>query len=236
MSDLDEVALRRHLPDRALRSYPALLSTEAEALAWARSGAPHGAVVVAGYQVSPRGRGGFPWDIPPESGLGFSLVLRPPLAAHREGWLYVIGGLGLAETLSGDCLVEWPDQVIRDGDRRAALSVQAGLGLLEVEWAVVNIMVAETSPPRGVLIGEIIGQIETLLDEEPEPVLDRYRDRLLTLGREVTASLMPLGPTSPRIEGMAVDVGEDGSLVVETAGESRASVRPNDLGRLEQKS
>ena len=56
--DLAADALAADLPGRPLRSYPALLSTEADALAWARAGGPGGAVVVAGYQASPRGRAG----------------------------------------------------------------------------------------------------------------------------------------------------------------------------------
>ncbi|HWH34036.1 MAG TPA: hypothetical protein VNT56_01805 [Acidimicrobiales bacterium] len=56
VDDLSAGVLAAALPDRPLRSYPAPLSTEADALAWARAGAPVGAVVVADYQAAPRGR------------------------------------------------------------------------------------------------------------------------------------------------------------------------------------
>lgn len=53
-TDLSAHALAEALPGRPVRSYPAMLSTEADALAWARAGADDGAVVVAGYQAAPR--------------------------------------------------------------------------------------------------------------------------------------------------------------------------------------
>ncbi|MDQ4130536.1 MAG: hypothetical protein M3133_06040, partial [Actinomycetota bacterium] len=76
------------MPGRPVRTYPAILSTSADAFAWARAGAPEGALVVADYQAAPRGRAGLPWEVRPGEGLGFSLVLRPELPPEREGWLY----------------------------------------------------------------------------------------------------------------------------------------------------
>ena len=85
-ADLSEEALAEAMPGRPLRRYVALLSTESDALAWARSGAPEGAVVVAEHQSAPRGRAGWPWNVPPGRNLGFSLVLRPQLPdSHRLG-------------------------------------------------------------------------------------------------------------------------------------------------------
>src|SRR5207244_2568339 len=83
--DLSPDALARIVPGRALRAYPAMLSTESEAAAWARAGAPEGAFVVAGYQASPRGRGGISWQVDHHHDLAFSLILRPQLPALREG-------------------------------------------------------------------------------------------------------------------------------------------------------
>ena len=62
-----------------------MLSTESEAAAWARAGAPEGAFVVAGYQASPRGRAGISWQVDHHHDLAFSLILRPQLPALREG-------------------------------------------------------------------------------------------------------------------------------------------------------
>src|SRR5215213_9834841 len=131
------------MPGRAVRSYPALLSTEADARAWARTDAPAGAVVVADYQASPRGRGGLPWQCRPGRDLCFSLILRPDLTPDHEGWLYVAAAVATLDALGGDGTVVWPDRVERPGGNSADVAAHAGLGAGGVDWAVVNILVRD---------------------------------------------------------------------------------------------
>ena len=126
MTDLDQAALENAMPGRAIRSYPAQLSTEATAMAWARDGAEPGAVVVADYQASPRGRGGLPWVTQPGVGLGFTLLLRPELPPEREGWPYVPALLALYDVTGaqGTATLVWPDEVhASDGTPLARLGV-----------------------------------------------------------------------------------------------------------------
>ena len=229
--DLNADALAAALGDRAVRSYPALLSTEADALAWARAGAPAGAVVVAGYQASPRGRAGLEWQTPAGESLAFSLVLRPRLPAPREGWLYVVASLGLAEAL--DAHVRWPDEVTIGGGRAGAVAVTTGLGPFGVEWAVVNVLVASAQPPRAPLLARIVAAVEERAAESSAPALADYLRRCETMGREVRARLIPMGPGGVVLDGRAVTVKTDGALVVETADERRLAIRPQSLGLLE---
>ena len=158
-TDLSLEALAGALPGRPLRSYPALLSTEADALAWARAGAPAGAVVVSDYQASPRGRAGWPWEVRPGAGLGFSVVLRPNLAARREGWLYTIATSGLADALGDDATIEWPDEVTIAGRRAGAVGVQVEQREHGLAWAVVSVLVVEATPPRGELLARVVEAI-----------------------------------------------------------------------------
>jgi BirA family biotin operon repressor/biotin-[acetyl-CoA-carboxylase] ligase len=219
---------------RPFRSYPALLSTEPEAMAWARSGAPAGAVVVADYQASPRGRGGWPWRVRPGHGLGFSLVLRPDLPPEREGWLYVVASVALADEL-GDVGFTWPDTVTSpDGDTIVArLGAFVQLGVQRIEWAVVTVLVEDAVPPRGPLLARLAEAVETRLGQPAAAVLGAYVPRCTTLGRRVRARMIPLGPNGPAIIGEAVDVLADGALVLRTASGSRVAVRPPHLGVLE---
>ncbi|MDQ3931293.1 MAG: hypothetical protein M3252_00415, partial [Actinomycetota bacterium] len=134
--DLSPDAVAEALPDRPVRSYPAILSTSADALAWARAGAPEGAVVVADYQASPRGRAGLPWQVRPGEGLGFSLVLRPQLPPEREGWLYTVAASGMADVLGPQTRIQWPDEVVRDDERAGAVGVEVELAGQTTSWAV----------------------------------------------------------------------------------------------------
>lgn len=231
--DLSAVALAAALGDRPLRSYPAMLSTEADALAWARAGAPEGAVVVADYQASPRGRAGSPWQVRPGEGLGFSLVLRPNLPAEREGWLYVPATSGIADVIGATATIGWPDEVGLQGARAAAVGLHVELCATGVAWAVATVLATAAPRPRGQRLAVLVQAIEQAVRAPAEEVLARYRTRCVTLGRTVRARMIPLGPTGPEVTGQAVDVGLDGALVVTTPRGARVAVHPQHLGVLE---
>lgn len=231
--DLAAAVLSRVMPGRPVRSYPALVSTEADAMAWARSGAPHGAVVAADYQVSPRGRGGLPWTVQPGRGLVFSLVLRPTLTAAREGWLYIVAVCGLADALGKDTTIVWPDEVRLAGQRVGAVGVWAEPALARVAWAVVNVFVPGAAPPRAPLVARIVTAVERRLRTPEEQVLAEFRSRCETFGRKVRARLIPMGPAGPRVQGLAVDALISGALTVETADGRRTAVWPQNLGILD---
>jgi BirA family biotin operon repressor/biotin-[acetyl-CoA-carboxylase] ligase len=231
--DLAADALAADLRGRPLRSYPALLSTEADALAWARAGGPGGAVVVAGYQASPRGRAGLPWTVRQGAGLAFSLILRPALPADREGWVYTVATSGLADALGADATIAWPDEVWRGGQRAGAVGAWVELDAEGVRWAVVNLLVPAAEPPRGPTLARVVEAVERCQGAPAEVLLDRYRTRCATLGTAVRARLIPLGPSGPRVEGRAVGALADGALVIETAAGRRVAVRPQNLGLLE---
>lgn len=233
-ADLTAKGLADALPGRAVRSYPALLSTEADALAWARSGAPDGAIVVADYQASPRGRAGWPWAVTPGRDLAFSLVVRPQLSAEREGWLYAVATCGLADIWGEGCTIEWPDEVRRNGARAAAVGVHAELGPQTVMWAVVSVLLPGADRPREKLLAAAVAAVEARHGSLSRDVLADYLARCETIGRRVSARLIPLGPSGPQVTGKAVTCLKDGALVLETAERRRVAVRPQNLGLLEQ--
>jgi BirA family biotin operon repressor/biotin-[acetyl-CoA-carboxylase] ligase len=231
--DLRPEAVAAALPGRPVHVYPALLSTGADALAWARAGAPEGAVVVADYQASARGRAGLEWQVRPEQDLAFSLVLRPRLPPEREGWLYTVAVSGVADALGGDAVIEWPDEVRRASARAGAVGVHVELGPEGSEWAVVNVLVAGARPPRTPMLARTIEAIETRYRSPTAPVLADYLRRCETIGRAVRARLIPLGPGGPEVAGTAVSSLADGALVLETKQGNRVAVRPQHLGLLE---
>ncbi|MDP9397432.1 MAG: hypothetical protein M3P96_06215 [Actinomycetota bacterium] len=235
-SDLDPLEVAAALGRRPVRTYPAMLSTEPDAMAWARSGAPAGALVVADYQASPRGRGGWPWQVQAGRGLGFSLVLRPDLPPEREGWLYVAVSLALGDVLAGeDARFDWPDAVTSAAGTPtlARLGVYVQLGPHRTDWAVATVLVEDASPPRAPLLARLVAAVEARLAEPADPVLAAYRPRCVTLGRDVRARLIPLGPGGPEVTGEAVDVLADGALVLLTRRGNRVAVPPLNLGLLE---
>lgn len=230
--DLSSETLAAELGSRPVRSYPAVLSTHADALAWARSEGPSGAVVVADYQASARGHGGLEWEVHPGADLGFSMVCRPGLPGEREGWVDVAALLGMADALEAPAL-EWPDLVTADGQRVAALTVEAASDAIGLLWAVVTVLVPAAAPDRARTLARAAKAIEARLAEPVDAVREAYRQRCATLGREVRAHLVPMGPNGTVVCGEAVDVRDDGSLVIRDEEQRRVAVPPRSLGIIE---
>lgn len=242
--DLAREALAELLPGREIRSYPAILSTQSDAMAWAREGGADGALVVADYQASPRGRSGVPWESRRGEGLGFSVLLRPDLPPEREGWLYTVAVSALADVTGGEdgravagnggpTRISWPDEVLRGSRRAGAVGVHVELGPAAVMWAVASFLVEDADPPRAPLLAQIVRALDVRRGSPPEDVLDDYRDRCFTLGMRVRARLVPLGPSGPSVVGTAVDLRGDGSLVLETE-RGHVAIPPQHLGTLEE--
>lgn len=235
-ADLGADQVGAALGDRPVRVYPALLSTEAVAMAWAREGAPTGAVVVADYQASPRGRGGLPWVVRQGNGLGFTLVVRPELPPEREGWPYVASLMALHDVMGGPgSHLAWPDTVsTADGVAIARLGVYVELGPARTEWMSATVLVEEAAPPRAPLLARLVNAMESRLAAPADEVLADYLPRCGTLGRQHTARLIPMGPGGPEVTGEAVDVLADGALVLVTTRGNRVAIPPHNLGLLEK--
>lgn len=114
-------------------------SSNDRALAWAREGAPHGAVVTCDEQTAGRGRLGRRWASPAGEGLYASVVLRPQAyfgAVAGGGWsprwsaLGLAVGLGLYEGLARwlpQAQLKWPNDLLVGGRKLAGV-------LCETRW------------------------------------------------------------------------------------------------------
>ena len=105
--------IRSALLGRPFRYYPALASTNDEALAWLRGGADEGSLVITDHQTSGRGRQGRGWYTPPASALTCSLILRCNIdAAQQSTMLAAVAIYELLDELGiGKIGVKWPNDV-----------------------------------------------------------------------------------------------------------------------------
>ena len=91
-------------------------STNLDALAAARKGAPHGCVFLADEQTAGRGRGGHAWHSAAGEGLYVSVLLRLALPAARVQFLPLAAGLAAAEAIravSGLAIdLRWPNDLL----------------------------------------------------------------------------------------------------------------------------
>jgi BirA family biotin operon repressor/biotin-[acetyl-CoA-carboxylase] ligase len=143
------IAARGGRLGRPLHLLAATGSTNDDAKAGAREGAPHGAVWVAETQARGRGRHGRSWVSPPGENLLFSVLFRVSCAPARVPPISLACGLAVrdavARAIGADdrVLVKWPnDVVVRHGAtfrKIAGILVESALAGAKVEHVVIGI-------------------------------------------------------------------------------------------------
>lgn len=118
-------------------------STNDDALAAAKDGAPHGCLFGAETQRRGRGRRGSEWLSTPGAGLWFSLLLRPELRAELLPGLALCAGLAVrsavATRVAAPVLVKWPNDVLAGGQKLAGILVESQLSGAQATSVVVGI-------------------------------------------------------------------------------------------------
>lgn len=109
--------------------FPAITSTQDEAIRLARAGAPEGTLVVAGRQTRGRGRVGRTWFSPAGAGLYASVVLRPRAPPVQWPTLSVLAGVAVVEELQrlgvGQARLKWPNDAVVGGRKVAGVLTEA---------------------------------------------------------------------------------------------------------------
>jgi BirA family biotin operon repressor/biotin-[acetyl-CoA-carboxylase] ligase len=211
-------------------------STNADALALAREGAPEGVVLVADHQTAGRGRLGRSWQAPPGSSLLMTVLLRPP--PEEAELVTFAAAVSMAEAVEATtgvrALLKWPNDLTVDDRKLAgvlaeadwhddAVAVCVGIGVNcnwpdEVPAELRDTLVAlngltGAEVDRRALLDAFLGALGS---RYPKPdraaLLAAWRARSATLGRRVRVDL-----GGDQVEGTAADVTTEGHLVVETA-------------------
>lgn len=113
-------------------------STNTEAIKQARAGASEGLCVIARQQTAGRGRQGRSWVSDPDSGLYFSMVLRPRIEGRLLPLITLMAGIAVHDTLAGFGLkpdIKWVnDLLVEDkkicGILAEAVETPAGLAVI----------------------------------------------------------------------------------------------------------
>jgi len=199
----------------------------------ARKGCPDFTVVVADRQSRGRGRLQRPW-LSEEGGLYFTMVLRPQIPVLFSSRINFLASLTLAKLLQNrfgiNARVKWPNDILVDGQKLSGM-----LSELEAEAervAFINIGMGinvNNDPgavePAAVSLKELLGRavarknlLESFLDEfearmkaaDFDRVIEDWKKVTVTLGRRVR-----IVTTRQVAEGRAVDVDENGALIME---------------------
>lgn len=117
-------ALRTNWLGRAYQYLPRVSSTNDLLKDQARAGTPSdppaGAVLLADFQESGRGRLARRWQAPSGTSLLFSVLLRPEWPAERLAWLPLLCGLAVAQAVQEvtglDARLKWPNDLVLASD------------------------------------------------------------------------------------------------------------------------
>jgi BirA family biotin operon repressor/biotin-[acetyl-CoA-carboxylase] ligase len=214
-------------------------STNADVVAAARAGAPEGLVIVAERQTAGRGRLGRQWQSPARAGLALSILLRPDVPPGRLGWLPLLAGVALAESVRRvarvDAYLKWPNDLLLQGDRKTAgiLAEAAGDGAVVVglglnttlredelprpdatSLALGGAQSADRDPLLRALLRSVAEWYARFIEHGGDPhasgLLEGYLYHCGTIGRRVRVEL----PGGATLEGLATGVDGDGRLQV----------------------
>lgn len=168
---------------------------------------PVGTVVVAEHQTAGRGRLGRRWEAPPGSALLASWVMPvhelAPFAA----------GVAAAHACGEAVRLKWPNDLLLDGRKLGGILVErtghkcvVGTGI-NLHWAPPG--AAALGADRDELVGRMAGEMTRWFAAAGEVVLAEWRARSDTIGCRVRVQL-----SGETYEGVAEDVGPDGTLIV----------------------
>ncbi len=224
------------LPGREVEHYPVAVTVEAVALGWLRQRqAPHGAVVVADHEVSPRTRRGDVWGA--AGALRAAVVLRPDLAADAADLLWAHALLAGAEAENGHPTPWWPERLVEHDAEMGVVRVASQLAPGRVDSAVMTFRLhVAPGRDRADLLAATLAHLDELLAMPPVDVAARYRAADPLAGTPVRVDLLPRGAVRGAYDG----IDAQGALTIESAGGNRrrlavdqiaAVVRLDDNGR-----
>ena len=225
---LSQTVLEQNLT-RPFRYFDQVDSTNDVAKAWLAAGAPAGAVVIANEQTRGRGRKGRSWGTPPNVALALSLILRPEQSQlPRLNMVAALSVYDLAKEVGcEDVGIKWPNDVqvagkkvsgllpeaVWEGDRLLGailgigVNVRNDFGRTELRDSAISLEeVVKRRLDRAQLIAALLYRIEHWHDQIAAPIVcSTWKNRLTMLGQAVVVD---------NLEGVALDVTSDGSLLI----------------------
>ncbi len=233
-------------------------STNLEASRLAAEGCAEGVLAIAETQTAGKGRRGRHWESPPGQGIYVSLVLRPRLPLDRVPLLTLMTAVAVAEAIHAVTgaapRIKWPNDILLNGRKIAGVLSEVASEIDAVGYAIVGLGI-NVNTPLDALPDRPLYPASSLAVELGAPVdrarllaawLDRmevWRDRLAAEGgiprvlarwRALAGTLgqtfvVRTGHGNGEFRARAVDVDDDGALIVETSDGARHRILSGDL-------
>ena len=148
-------------------NFESIDSTNTEAVKQARKGAHEGLCITARQQTAGRGRQGRKWISPPDSGLYFSIVLRPQLETRHLPLITLMTGVAVCDALAVFGIkadIKWVNDLLVDDKKIGGIlaeAVETAGGTAVIVGIGINLL-SDSFPPE---IAEIATSIEAVTGE-----------------------------------------------------------------------
>lgn len=221
------------------------LSTNDDAMALARSGAPSRTVCVARKQTGGHGRFDRVWFSPADKGLYCSVILRPSILPEHFGLLSFCAATAMAETVRAG--IKWPNDIIMNGHKVCGILSSWGYDRNGGSFAVIgsglNIWAGSCPPgleekaacledfgmaePWDTILSRYLPLLESTVLELESHGFTGIRRRLEELCVMIGKPVLVSG--GQQAEGIAEGIGPQGELLIRLSSGSLVSVTCGDV-------
>lgn len=222
--------------------YPELTSTMDVAKEMARQGAQHLSVIVAERQNKGRGRLSRRW-VSKDGGLYFTVILRPQVPLNLAGRYNFAASVALVkvfrELYQVEAHVKWPNDILINEKKLCGMISEIDAAEDMVAFLNIGIGINVNNDPtpeepnatslcnvlgRQVNRQEILASFldkfdHTIQNQTLDAIIEEWKEYTITLNRQVK-----IVTTRDTHEGRAVDIDEDGALILEQADNSLLKV------------
>jgi BirA family transcriptional regulator, biotin operon repressor / biotin---[acetyl-CoA-carboxylase] ligase len=220
--------------DRAskIHYFDAVDSTMNIARDLARNQCPHFTVVIAGRQEKGKGRLKRTWRSS-EGGIYFTIVIRPDIPAALSSRVNFAASMVLAQTLHSrfdvHAAVKWPNDILVDGKKLAGILSEMDAETDRVNFINIGIGINVNNDPTpyeptAVSLKQILGKpverrelLKAFLDVFEHAIDDANLVNVVSQWKRYTQTLnrpVKIVTTREVAQGLAVDVDDDGALIL----------------------
>lgn len=239
--------LKTKILGKNILSYRTVGSTNRLGFRLAESGLGEGTLIVADEQTKGKGRMGRSWYSPPKLGLWISLILRPDIPPFKAPGLSLCAGLALAQAIGDltgmDAKIKWPNDCLINGRKVGGILLELSAELDRINFVIVGIGVnvnhlSSDFPKKlsalatsiRIECGTEVSRLKllTLFMKRFEVIYLDFKKNGLAPQRQLIKKLSSLLGKKvivkfgkEKIEGVAQDIDDNGSLVIRTRKEKR---------------
>lgn len=200
------------------------------------SDAPDGSLFIAEVQTNGKGSRGRGWTSPKGTGIWHSILLKPDISPMEVSQITLVAGLAVCKAVGLNSMIKWPNDVVIGGKKICGILTEMSAEINMVNYVVCGIginvnmeafyeeladkatsMYIESGRKytRNEIISTLMNEFEyfykKFLNEGLQSLLDEYKKHCITLGRNVNVIFK-----KENVTGRAIDVDENGALIVET--------------------